>query len=301
MKIKNIMKKTAALILAAGLTVPLYTNSVLAAVGDEKISLGADLSEDQKAEVLRLLDITDLDDSEVIYVTNEEEHEYLDAYVSYDKIGDTALSSSKIILKDDGYGINVTTYNINYCTVGMYQSALATAGVKNADVYVAGPAKISGTAALVGIMKAYNTASDGSLNEENVEAATQELAVTSELGEAIDDPEKAEQIVAKLKEELDNVENMDDAAIDEKIKEVASELDVSLSDSEISSIRELLRKLGSLDIDWNSLLRQLKGLYEKYTSSNSGSTDVNNILNNIGNFVGGIINKLSEIFKGLFG
>lgn len=301
MKIKNIMKKTAALILAAGLTVPLYTNSVLAAVGDEKISLGADLSEDQKAEVLRLLDITDLDDSEVIYVTNEEEHEYLDAYVSYDKIGDTALSSSKIILKDDGYGINVTTYNINYCTVGMYQSALATAGVKNADVYVAGPAKISGTAALVGIMKAYNTASDGSLNEENVEAATQELAVTSELGEAIDDPEKAEQIVAKLKEELDNVENMDDAAIDEKIKEVASELDVSLSDSEISSIRELLRKLGSLDIDWNSLLGQLKGLYEKYTSSNSGSADVNNILNNIGNFVGGIINKLSEIFKGLFG
>ena len=301
MKIKNIMKKTAALILAAGLTVPLYTNSVLAAVGDEKISLGADLSEDQKAEVLRLLDITDLDDSEVIYVTNEEEHEYLDAYVSYDKIGDTALSSSKIILKDDGYGINVTTYNINYCTVGMYQSALATAGVKNADVYVAGPAKISGTAALVGIMKAYNTASDGSLNEENVEAATQELAVTSELGEAIDDPEKAEQIVAKLKEELDNVENMDDAAIDEKIKEVASELDVSLSDSEISSIRELLRKLGSLDIDWNSLLGQLKGLYEKYTSSNSGSTDVNNILNNIGNFAGGIINKLSEIFKGLFG
>lgn len=301
MKIKNIMKKTAALILAAGLTVPLYTNSVLAAVGDEKISLGADLSEDQKAEVLRLLDITDLDDSEVIYVTNEEEHEYLDAYVSYDKIGDTALSSSKIILKDDGYGINVTTYNINYCTVGMYQSALATAGVKNADVYVAGPAKISGTAALVGIMKAYNTASDGSLNEENVEAATQELAVTSELGEAIDDPEKAEQIVAKLKEELDNVENMDDAAIDEKIKEVASELDVSLSDSEISSIRELLRKLGSLDIDWNSLLGQLKGLYEKYTSSNSESTDVNNILNNIGNFAGGIINKLSEIFKGLFG
>lgn len=301
MKIKNIMKKAAVLILAAVLTVPLYTNSVFAAVGDEKISLGADLSEDQKEEVLRLLDITNLDDSEVIYVTNEEEHEYLDSYVSYDKIGDTALSSSKIILKEDGYGINVTTYNINYCTVGMYQSALATAGVKNADVYVAGPAKISGTAALVGIMKAYNTASDGTLSEENVEAAAQELAVTSELGETIDDPEKAEQIVAKLKEELNNIDDMDDTSIDEKIKEVASELGVSLSDSEISSIRELLRKLGSLDIDWDSLLGQLKGLYEKYTSSNSGSIDANNILNNIGNFFGGIINKLSEFFKGLFG
>lgn len=301
MKINSIMKKTAVLILAAGITLPLYTNSASAAVGDEKISLGADLSDEQRAEVLRLLDITDLDDSDVIYVTNEEEHEYLDSYVSYDKIGDTALSSSKIILKEDGNGINVTTYNINYCTVGMYQSALATAGVKNADVYVAGPAKISGTAALVGIMKAYNTASDGTLSEDNVEAATQELAVTSELGEAIDDPQKAEQIVAKLKEELNNIDDMDDASIDEKIKEVASSLDVSLSDSEISSIRELLRKLGSLDIDWDSLLGQLKGLYEKYTSSNGSTGDVNNILNNIGDFFGGIINKLSEFFKGFFG
>lgn len=301
MKINSIMKKTAVLILAAGITLPLYTNSAFAAVGDEKISLGADLSDEQRAEVLRLLDITDLDDSDVIYVTNEEEHEYLDSYVSYDKIGDTALSSSKIILKEDGNGINVTTYNINYCTVGMYQSALATAGVKNADVYVAGPAKISGTAALVGIMKAYNTASDGTLSEDNVEAATQELAVTSELGEAIDDPQKAEQIVAKLKEELNNIDDMDDASIDERIKEVASSLDVSLSDSEISSIRELLRKLGSLDIDWDSLLGQLKGLYEKYTSSNGSTGDANNILNNIGDFFGGIINKLSEFFKGLFG
>lgn len=301
MKINSIMKKTAVLILAAGITLPLYTNSAFATVGDEKISLGADLSDEQRAEVLRLLDITDLDDSDVIYVTNEEEHEYLDSYVSYDKIGDTALSSSKIILKEDGNGINVTTYNINYCTVGMYQSALATAGVKNADVYVAGPAKISGTAALVGIMKAYNTASDGTLSEDNVEAATQELAVTSELGEAIDDPQKAEQIVAKLKEELNNIDDMDDASIDERIKEVASSLDVSLSDSEISSIRELLRKLGSLDIDWDSLLGQLKGLYEKYTSSNGSTGDANNILNNIGDFFGGIINKLSEFFKGLFG
>ncbi len=301
MKINSIIKKTAVLILAAGITLPLYANSAFAAVGDEKISLGADLSDEQRAEVLRLLDITNLDDSDVIYVTNEEEHEYLDSYVSYDKIGDTALSSSKIILKEDGNGINVTTYNINYCTVGMYQSALATAGVKNADVYVAGPAKISGTAALVGIMKAYNTASDGTLSEDNVEAATQELAVTSELGEAIDDPQKAEQIVAKLKEELNNIDDMDDASIDEKIKEVASSLDVSLSDSEISSIRELLRKLGSLDIDWDSLLGQLKGLYEKYTSSNGGTGDVNNILNNIGDFFGGIINKLSEFFKGIFG
>ena len=57
--------------------------------------------------------------------------------------------------KDDGNGVNVTTQNISYCTSGMYRNALITAGIKNADVKVAGPFKISGTAALVGVMKAY--------------------------------------------------------------------------------------------------------------------------------------------------
>ena len=70
-------------------------------------------------------------------------------------IGTRALSSVTVEQKDDGNGVNVTTQNISYCTSGMYRNALITAGIKNADVKVAGPFKISGTAALVGVMKAY--------------------------------------------------------------------------------------------------------------------------------------------------
>ena len=54
-------------------------------------------------------------------------------------IGTRALSSVLIEKKDKGNGIKVTTSNITYCTTGMYQNALATAGVTDADVRVAGP------------------------------------------------------------------------------------------------------------------------------------------------------------------
>lgn len=301
MKHKNLINKILTLCIASALTMSAFAATASAAEGDMKISLGADLNESQEAEVFRLLDIDSVDPSNVIYVTNEEEHQYLDQYVSADKIGTEALSSSKIILKGEGYGIKVTTYNINYCTVGMYQSALATAGVKNADVYVAGPDKISGTAALVGVMKAYSTASDGTLNEENVEAATQELAVTSSLGESINDPEKAEQIIAELKKELSSIDGMDDATLDQNIRDIANELGVSLTDEQVASIRELLRKLGSLDIDWDSVWSQLKGLYEKYTGSGADLGNVQNIFNKIGNFFSGIFDKISSFFSEILG
>ena len=37
----------------------------------------------------------------------------------------------------------------------MYKNALVTAGIEDADIIVAGPKNISGTAALVGVFKAY--------------------------------------------------------------------------------------------------------------------------------------------------
>ena len=55
-----------------------------------------------------------------------------------------------ISLTDKGNGIKVSTYNINYCTAGMYKNALATAGISDANIIVAGPFALSGTAALVG-------------------------------------------------------------------------------------------------------------------------------------------------------
>ena len=229
------------------------------------IALGADLNADERKTVLELLEVTeeDLGNFQVETVTNDEEHEYLDSYLSPDIIGDRALSSVKVEEKGSGKGIKVTTKNISYCTTGMYQNSLATAGVKNAEVVVAGPYNISGTAALVGTIKAYSTMTGEVLKPENVEAATNELVVTSELGDSIGDQEKAEQLIGAVKDVIVAEEIDDPAEIDKAIDETAAKLDISLSEAEKQEIADLMSKIADLDLDVDALKEQVSGLYDK--------------------------------------
>lgn len=121
------------------------------------LALGADLTNEQKNQVLELMGINpdDIGNYDLVTVKNEEEHQYLDAYLDSSMIGTRALSSVVIVKRDKGDGIHISTKNISYCTIGMYKNALATAGLEDADVIVAAPFPISGTAALIGAMKAY--------------------------------------------------------------------------------------------------------------------------------------------------
>ena len=139
------IKKLTALVLALTLVLGMGVTAQ-AAEGDKPIlALGADLKADQRATVLGLLGIDegDLDDYDVISITNSEEHQYLDSYLSSSVIGTRALSSVLIRPADEGEGLNVTTYNISYCTIDMYTNALLTAGLQDANVFVAAPTNIS--------------------------------------------------------------------------------------------------------------------------------------------------------------
>ena len=89
-----------------------------------------------------------------------------------------------------------------YCTPGMYENALATAGIKDADIVVAGPFKISGTAALVGAIKSYENMTGEEVKEENVETATNELVITGQIAEDVGSQEKAEQLIGAIKGEV---------------------------------------------------------------------------------------------------
>ena len=181
------------------------------AAGDEKpiLALGADVSADQKATVLKLLEIdeNDLADYDVITVTNQEEHQYLDAYLSSSVIGTRALSSVLIRPAEEGAGLNVSTYNISYCTIDMYTNALLTAGLEDADVYVAGPSNISGTSALIGAVKGYAEMNGSKVDEQALETAVNELVVTGELGDSLGDSETASDMIAYIMGlNLDNID-----------------------------------------------------------------------------------------------
>lgn len=78
------------------------------------LALGADLTADQQHTVLAYMgiDVADFDNYDVVYVNNDEEHKYLDAYVPKKQIGTKALSSVLISLTDKGSGIKVSTISI---------------------------------------------------------------------------------------------------------------------------------------------------------------------------------------------
>lgn len=262
---KNIFKRKLTAILAAvfAMSMVMPTASVFAADGDSYLALGADLSDSERATVLELLGVDGTEGYNMITVTNAEEHQYLDAYVSSSEIGSRALSS--VLIKENGGDeIQVETQNINFCTTGMYRNALATAGVSGADVKVVGPFEISGTAALVGTIKAYEEMTGEEVSDEVIEGSVGELTTTGEVAEEIGDQEAAEGIIAKVKEQIADNPDMTDEEIKEAIKEAAEEAGVDISDSTIEKIANMLENLQGLDIDWSNVKRQSQSILENF-------------------------------------
>lgn len=229
------------------------------------VALGENLSAEQRATVLGLLDLTEeeLQECEVAYITNSEEHEYLDEYLGASVIGTKSLSSVKITKAEEGSGIQVSTNNINYCTPDMYRNALITAGLEDVEVVVAGPINISGTAALIGVMKAYESITGEKMNEDAFEAATNELVVTGELSEVLGDSDKASDFVAYIKQLIIEQGLKSKEDIEAAIREAMKEFGIDLTDEQIKELTELLQKISKLDIDVDALLSQAKGIYDK--------------------------------------
>ena len=268
-------------------------NVVIAADDKPYLALGENLSADQQAKVLSLMgiDAANLGDYNVVYITNQEEHQYLDAYLPAEKIGTRALSSVVIVKRDKGNGLNISTKNINYCTVGMYKNALATAGLKDADIIVAGPSPISGTAALIGAMKAYSEMTGEPVDEESLDAAMNEIVVTGELSDIIanaDDGE-VEEFIAYVKQKVLEGGLKDESSIRKCIEDALKKYDFSMTDDEKNELTNVLLKISKLDIDVDALLDQAKSLYDQIKNSEDAQ-----------GFFARIFQGIRDFFKNLF-
>ena len=263
-------------------------------LSDTYVSLGANLTESERAVVLDLLVLTesDLQNCTVVQVTNQEEHEYLDEYLSSAVIGNRAISSVKVVNKDKGNGINVETRNINYCTESMYQNALATAGLEDADVTVAGPFSVSGTAGLIGAIKAYDTMTGKDTAEESIEAATQELVTTSELGESMGDQESASTLVGAVKDKVVSEGLETEEEIRNAIEETADQMDISLTEDQIAKILDLMDQIKDLDLDIDALKEQAKGLYDKLDSLDIDLSAAQGFFSRIGEFFSNLWDRI---------
>lgn len=273
------------------------------------LALGADLTSEQLATVLSLMGLsaTDIGSYNIVYIDNATEHQYLDNYVSSSVIGTKSLSSVLVQPRESGHGVVVKTININYCTEGMYRNALLTAGVENADITVVGPTPISGTAALIGALKAYEEMSGESVTEQTVDTALNELVTTGELADALGDSDEIEELIAFIKAEIagKNLETKED--IEKAVRDAVDKYGASLTESEIQQIVDLMVKIKELGLDYNTLLDQASDLYSKYGTdllnadgSLSGAAKSEIIKQAVGSFFNTVFEKIGDFFKGLF-
>lgn len=294
-------KRILSLILAMTM---LFASGITASAAEDDtpiLALGANLSEEQKATVLNLLGVnpSELDSYKVIYVTNEQEHQYLDQYLGAGVIGTKALSSVLIRPAAEGAGLNVTTYNISYCTIDMYRNALITAGLKDADVYVAGPTNLSGTAALIGAVKGYEEMTGENVGEEALEAAVNEIVVTGDLGDILGDSEAASDIIAYIKQQIAEEHVESDEDIERIIRNAMKEFNIDLSDEQVQELIKLMNKISKLDLDVDALAKQAGELYEKLKGM---GLDLDNIdTKQVGNFITRFFDAIVSFFNNLFG
>ncbi len=195
---KRIMSGLLALFAAASLLAGmLLPSAAVYADGTMVVTIGADLSEDQRIAILKYFGVYGNTNVQTIYVTNADERAHLGSYIPLEQIGNRTISCALVKPTTSG-GIQVKTANLDYITSNMIASNLATCGITNCEAIAAAPFEVSGTGALTGILMAYQAATTTSLNEAKTNVATQELVVTSNLANQVGQ-QVAQQMVNDVK------------------------------------------------------------------------------------------------------
>ena len=287
------MKKTISLILAALFGVCLIMPAAMAATiapGEQRITMGADLSDAQRASIYEFFGV-ERGTIKELTVTNSEERSYLEGLIPDERLGRVALSCVYITVLDAGSGIKVETNNINWCTEQMYIHAMITAGIADASVKVSAPYPLSGTAALTGIYKAYEDITGEKLDEDAKAAAAEELITTGELAEFIGS-EEATRLINELKKILNNIKSMTDDEVRAEIRRIAAQCNISVTDSQVEQLLTLCRTLQNLDVE--NLQSRLLGWLDTVDKLSSVSSWFAKIWRSVLEF-------LTSIFGGFFG
>lgn len=288
------MKKIISAVLALAVSFTLFTPVALADEdGEERVTMGADLTDRQRAAVYADFGIEEGTVTE-LSVTNDEERSYLEGLVPDGKIGSVALSCIYIKTLPAGSGMTVEIHNINYCTEDMYINALTTAGIADAQVIVSAPFPVSGTGALTGAYKAYEDITGNSLSSLAKAAGAEELVVTGELAEYIGSDD-ATQMINELKSMLDKTQGMTDDEVRAEIKNLADMYNVSLTNAQLEQVLSLVRKLEGLDAD--QLQEQLVGIAKAAQTANQ----VGEVTSKVFNDVKGFFSAVGNFFSGVFG
>ena len=213
---KKVVSILAAATVAASLLGGAAPLTVLAD-GTMVVSIGADLTEDQKSAILKYFGIYGNNSVQTITVTNQDERSHLASYIPIEQIGSRTISCALVKPTTTG-GVQVKTANLNYITSNMIASNLITCGVTNCQAIAAAPFEVSGTGALTGILMAYENATGNQISQQAKDLSAQEIQITENLSNSAENQQVAQQIVNDVKLQVingtvDESQNTDNSVI----------------------------------------------------------------------------------------
>ncbi|HEX3031109.1 MAG TPA: DUF1002 domain-containing protein [Bacillota bacterium] len=288
-------------LLAAGVMMLfLLTTTSVYAQSSRVVTFGADLTLAQQQSMLKVFGISPDTAIPRQQVTISEERHYLKGLIPDQVIGNKSISSVSVELLPAGQGLTTQVHNITWVTADMYSNALATAGVKDARIIAAAPFPVSGTAALTGIMKAFETASGTKLSEERKKAASEELVRTGELGQQLQNKEQAAKLIMLIKQQVVKEGLNDPEAIKAVVSQTANQLQINLSPQQVDTIVTLMLRLSRTNINLEEMNKQLAGLQEKWNVLVAKEEEARGILESIwtalADFFETLMNKIRAIF-----
>ncbi len=212
------------------------------------LMLGADLSDAERQKVLELFGLSNTNDIETIELYHEDEVNILSGIIDEAQLGAKAVSSVYITPLPSGSGISVGTVNIDYVTNETIYNILITAGARDVEVKIVAPYKVSGTAAMVGVLRAYAAMSDTELGDEIVGLAMKQSALLDTLGKKYG-AEEIEKIFSGIREKALDSSNTNVNSLKEIIRTLGLIHNVEFTEDELNKLADLVATLTQLSID----------------------------------------------------
>lgn len=289
MKFKRIISKLLGIVFSMSVIIAMPIKTVYADAF-KVVTLGADLTNQQKEDMLKYFGVT-RKDANVLEVTKQEEDKYLKGVASQKQIGTKSISCAYVEPTDKG-GLNISTHNIYWVTESMIKNALITAGIQNANVKAAAPFNVSGTAALTGILKGFENSNGGKKIDENKKkVANEEMVVTGNLGEKIGKDEAAN-LINEVKKDVVKEKPKTEKEIEKIVVNVTNNYGKNLSDEDIKKITSLMNKINGLDLDFKEIKNQLNDV----TNQLKGKLNSDEAKG----FFDKLMNSIKSFFEGLF-
>lgn len=269
--------------------------------GSRVVTLGANLSKEQRATMLKYFGV-DKNEVVIVEVNNQEERKYLQGVATEAQLGKKTFSCAYVEPTKPGSGINVKTANITWATSSMIASIMSTVGIEDANVVAAAPFPVSGTGMMTGIMKAFEDATGEPLDEEKKEIASEELIITGDLADDIggdSGQDKATGIINDIKTEIIKNNTSDTIQIAETINNITNNYNVTLTAEQQKQIEDLMAKIAQQEYDYNSIKNALESVKENVNDNLIALGEINpGFFDSVKNWFSGIGDWVAGIFEG---